>query len=320
MKLSELQKYMQSLQTLPDPTDPQQQSDLLRRLGLEMSDIYQELEMESAFVDTHRDVSNSYSYFKLHSHRFYELLYCRSGSVEYLIGTQRYRLQKDDIVLVSPGVSHCPILPEHLQEPYVRDVVWISPEFMQRLSRDFPTLFAQQSAGLPLLRTGNTKWERLGDLFNAGISISQSDTPEREMALVGNTVTLLSQLFQATLHLKNRQTRAEKPELLERVIAYVSQNMHEKLVLEEVAQHFFVSQSTICQVFRSKTGTSFHRFVTQMRLITAKERIAEGVPLETVSAQVGFSDYSTFYRAFKQEFGISPRQFRALLETQTAII
>ena len=33
--------------------------------------------------------------------------------------------------------------------------------------------------------------------------------------------------------------------------------------------------------------------------------------------RVGFSDYSSFYRAFKQEYGISPRQYRALQERTT---
>lgn len=57
-------------------------------------------------------------------------------------------------------------------------------------------------------------------------------------------------------------------------------------------------------------GTSFHRCLNQRQLIEAKASIAEGVLLESVGEQVVFSDYSTAYRAFKQEYGISPRQYR----------
>ena len=32
--------------------------------------------------------------------------------------------------------------------------------------------------------------------------------------------------------------------------------------------------------------------------------------MEAVAEQVGFSDYSSFFRAFKQEYGVSPRQYR----------
>ena len=59
-------------------------------------------------------------------------------------------------------------------------------------------------------------------------------------------------------------------------------------------------------------GVSFYRCVTQRRLIAAKALITEGNPLEQVAEMTGFGDYSAFYRAFKQEYGISPRQYRNL--------
>ena len=59
-------------------------------------------------------------------------------------------------------------------------------------------------------------------------------------------------------------------------------------------------------------GVSYYRFVTQRRLIAAKTLIQQGTALENVAEAVGFSDYSGFYRAFKQEYGISPTKFKAL--------
>ena len=55
-------------------------------------------------------------------------------------------------------------------------------------------------------------------------------------------------------------------------------------------------------------------------LVAAKLLIAQGQLLEDVSLQVGFSDYSTFYRAFRQEYGISPRQYRKLCENNEPTI
>ena len=66
------------------------------------------------------------------------------------------------------------------------------------------------------------------------------------------------------------------------------------------------------QTFRNRMGVSFHRCLTQRRLIAAKTLIAEGIAMEEIGRAVGFSDYSTFYRAFRQEYGISPRQYRGL--------
>ena len=57
---------------------------------------------------------------------------------------------------------------------------------------------------------------------------------------------------------------------------------------------------------------SFYRYVTQRRLIATKVLILNGEPLESIGEQVGFRDYSTFYRAFKQAFSVSPKEFRQL--------
>ena len=96
---------------------------------------YHPIEMESRYVDTMQVVSTSNEEMQLHSHPFYEILFCRSsGGVEYLVGAERYRLQKDDIVLIAPDVSHRPILPEHMAEAYVRDVLRVSPELMMELA------------------------------------------------------------------------------------------------------------------------------------------------------------------------------------------
>ena len=88
--------------------------------------------------------------------------------------------------------------------------------------------------------------------------------------------------------------------------------MDKKISLADVSQQFFVSQSTITQTFRNKMGVSFYRCVTQRRLIAAKRIIEKGLAMDRISEQVGFQDYSSFYRAFKQEYGISPRQYRML--------
>ena len=93
-------------------------------------------------------------------------------------------------------------------------------------------------------------------------------------------------------------------------MAYVEKHLSEKITLHDVSRRFYVSESTIVQSFRKKMGVSFYRCVTQQRLIAAKNLILEGISLEDVSHHVGFTDYSAFYRAFRQEYGISPRQFK----------
>ena len=313
MKISHLRKIMQNLPQDARPMDAAWRTAYIRRMGVEPGDIYQELEMESRFVDTHRDISDAAATVNLHSHKFYELLYCRSErSLEYLVGTQRYRLQKGDVLFVPPGVSHRPLLHSDMTEPYVRDVLWISEEFMHQLFCWYPDILEGAQAYGTLLRTDDAAQEQIGRLFDQGIREAEAHSDEWELAVIGNTLTLLSQLHRACVNRAVRPMKAEKPEMLDKVLRYIEENLSGKITLGDVAHHFFVSESTITQLFRKKMDVSFYHCVTQRRLIAAKELIDRNVKLEEVSQRVGFSDYSVFYRAFKKEYGISPVKYRKL--------
>lgn len=285
----------------------------LKEIGIDPSNFYQELEMSSRFVNTHRDVSYSNGTVSLHSHQYVEILYCRtSANVEYLIGSNRYRLQKGDIVFVPPGVSHRPILPEKLPVPYERDVLWISQEFMERFAEMFPDDTAELRDHTVPIRTAGTRWEFLGGLFRTGVLEEEGKRPGWDAAVIGNTLTILAHMKRAYIERSAGTMKAEKPELLDRVTAHIERHYASHITIDDLARKFYVSNSTISHLFKQKMGVSVYRYITQRRLIAAKTLIAEKVPMEEISQLVGFTDYSTFYRAFRQEFGISPRQFSQL--------
>lgn len=103
---------------------------------------------------------------------------------------------------------------------------------------------------------------------------------------------------------------AEVPDLFDRLNLFIEEHLAQDVTLERAAREFFVSKSTIDQLFRKKLGISFYRYLTQSRLIAAKERILEGEALGRICTDVGFADYSTFYRAFRREYGVAPSDFR----------
>lgn len=311
MKLSEVRRITAEMSRISPVDREDAMHRLLRSMGIDPGNLYQELEMESKYVDTHQDSSYSNSLLSLHSHSFFEILFCRNTcGAEYLVGSNRYRLQKGDIILVPPGMSHRPLLPESMTEPYIRDVLWLSPEFIRMLKATFPEEDLHQIHDIHLLRTAGTPWEFLGGKFRQGVQESEKCDIGWEAVVVANTIQLIVQLRRAVLNRTAEEMKAENPELLDRVMGYIEQHIAEKISLSEVSRHFFVSESTISQLFRKKMGVSFYRCVTQRRLISAKNLILQDVLLEDVAQKTGFSDYSTFYRAFKGEFGISPRQYR----------
>ena len=61
--------------------------------GFSIVNLYQELEMNSRYVNAHTDANYSGDVIQLHSHSFYEILYTRSGTIQYLLGNERYSLK-----------------------------------------------------------------------------------------------------------------------------------------------------------------------------------------------------------------------------------
>ena len=131
---------------------------------------------------------------------------------------------------------------------------------------------------------------------------------------LGNTMTILAHMRRAYIERSAGTMKAEKPELPDRIMDYIERNYARHITIDDLARRFYVSNSTISHLFKQKMGVSIYRYITQRRLIAAKTLIEKGTHLDAVAAQTGFADYSGFYRAFKQEYGISPRQYRNLQE------
>ena len=190
MKLSDIKKITKEFQGAITPERMQEAYEYMRKLGYDPGNLYQELEMDSDYVVTHCDTSYAGTPLSLHSHIFYELIFCRNlGRVEYLVGTDRYLLKQGDIVIVPPRISHRPILPPNMSEPYRRDVVWLSTAFFTLLNNIAPDDILQFDTQPLLLRTQGTKWETLGKYFQLGVEESEKKRAGWEIAVLGNTKT-----------------------------------------------------------------------------------------------------------------------------------
>lgn len=313
MKLTELMQQIQqasgselNMMALKEKCDAQ---------GINLENIYQELEMSSAYADSHRDISREAGLVRPHSHSFYELIYCTGcDNIQYIIGTERYRLQRGDVIWVPPGVSHCPLFPTDMKKPYERIVLWINAERMAELFRYWPELNLQQdlSRRHALLRTAGMAQEReLREAFQRGCRESEKRLPGWEVALYGNTNLLLTLLIRA-MEGREEQPLTEKTELLDELLTYVSIHLQEKITVSDTARNLHVSESTVTHLCSKRLGMSFYRYVTQQRLDRARRLMLEYGDLATVAEKSGFCDYTAFFRAFKQEYGLPPSEYRKI--------
>ena len=95
---------------------------------------------------------------EFHYHEFCKLLLLVSGRGGYVVDGQRYLLQPGDVVLVDSRSIHRPELESG--SPYERIIIYISPEFLQKMSTadcDLMGIFAQDTGHVLRLKESERK-------------------------------------------------------------------------------------------------------------------------------------------------------------------
>ncbi|WP_321003017.1 AraC family transcriptional regulator [Eisenbergiella porci] len=287
--------------------------------GLDSSEgnLYQQLPMFQQGAQINHDISYTADIVELHSHTFYEILFiCQGKNVQYLWNNNRYRLQKGDVMLIPPGVTHRPLFACELTEPYERYALWIEPDFFKSHAAQFPVLdYALEQCRLAdsgLLRSTSATYSGLYAGFNTLWLEQEGRRFGWEAAVALGAVHLMIHISRTFYYRNASVAQTESRSLFDDVFQYIDTHLCEKLTLEYVAGQFHVSTSTISHLFRRQLDVSFYHCVIQRRLINAKNKILQGMSLQDVWEACGFTDYSSFYRLFKKEYGISPREFRTL--------
>ena len=82
------------------------------------------------------------------------------------------------------------------------------------------------------------------------------------------------------------------------------------LSIDSIADRFYLSKYHMMRIFKSETGYSVHRYISEKRILLARNLIMSGMPSTTACLECGFKDYSSFSRAFKNQLGILPSEVK----------
>ena len=98
------------------------------------------------------------------------------------------------------------------------------------------------------------------------------------------------------------------------LIRYINQNAAQPLSLDQLEEVFGISKYVLLHEFKDYTGMSVYQYILTRRVILAQQLIQQGAKPNQACEQSGFSDYTSFYRAFKARTGKSPNQYSKTLQ------
>jgi AraC-like DNA-binding protein/quercetin dioxygenase-like cupin family protein len=250
--------------------------------------------------------------FSYHYHDFHKIVLCLEGQVTYIVEGKTYFLKPWDMLLVKAYDIHRPVISG--KGEYERIVIWIRPEYIESLGNeeDLNACFSEKKI-ISLLTLPEKTKERLTRAFRGIERESERDiigSSLLKVSYMNELLVYLNRLF-AGKDLEEEQSAIKYNSKTEEIMNYINSNLREDLSVESIASHFFLSRSYLMHRFKEETGYTILGYVSQKRLSGARKMMAEGESAAITAEKCGFKDYGAFLRAFKKEFGVTPKEYAA---------
>lgn len=242
-----------------------------------------------------------------HYHEFCKLVMLVSGKGFYTVEGQRYLLQPGDTVIVGSRSVHCPEIESGCL--YERIIIYISPEYLRMQSTpecDLLELFSGQRGHI--LRPGETGSRKLFAMAGELEKELSGGGYGREVLSTAALLRLLIQMAKYQRQEDMRNPRPVNPEnpRVQAMMRYMDENLAEDLDMDALADTFYVSKYHMMRQFRQETGLTVYAYLTQRRLLHARDLIEKGARATEACYRSGFRSYSSFTRSYGKIFGTTP--------------
>lgn len=226
-----------------------------------------------------------------HCHARFEMIAVLEGNVNVMIEGKRYCLKENQIIIIPPLCYHSITINKSGIYKRITGLFDLStiPSVLQ-------SEFAKKDTDINVFYSTNL--ERLKEACKKVNATFYAPLVK----------SLIIQIFYEALKTTNKQAETEikTDDFLQKVVSYIDQHLLEKILLDDIARHVLRSKSSFCHLFEEKMKISPKQYILQKKLALASKLISEGTPPTIASMQLGYDNYSNFYRIYLKHFGVSP--------------
>lgn len=243
-----------------------------------------------------------------HFHDGYEIYLFLEGDAVYSVEGNIYQLKHNDILFTNSRELHSPIFKSNAK--YTRALLIIKmrylSEFIGEQYNPFLGMEQRKAGELNKINASIVEKYGLDEKFGKINYYSRNNLPESCLMIKTYTAQIVAAISSILSITEKKFKRVSK---VQEVIQYINQNLNSNIRLDTLEDIFHLNKFHLSHLFKAQTGYTIGQYIAQKRILMAKDLLTQNIPISDVASTVGFSEYSNFYKTFKNITGVSPQKF-----------
>ena len=166
--------------------------------------------------------------------------------------------------------------------------------------RETPELAALIDAVMTEVKVISVPDSKIMNLFQNLMDAMESDLTEEELQLHVRAALIQFLLYFKQYHNREISSNVTISPIVQHAICYIDKNFTKKLTVNSIAEHLFVSPSTLAHKFSEELNIPIYQYISKKRLLSVHKLVESGETYAEAATKSGFSDYSCFYRIYKK--------------------
>lgn len=218
---------------------------------------------------------------------YYDLTILLEGKMTYIIDGKSYSIKKNDAVFIKPGMTRKRL---YNSTP----VKFISFNFL--INPDIELPFDSAISGC------------VNSMVGKLLALYPATQKTRAFHSYEKITNILNCILFELIDTNNFKSNNEH---IVKIFKYISENIDKKISLDSISKEMHLSREYISRIFKEETGKTITNYITEQKMILAKEMIStHDMSLTSVANHLGYENYHYFSRVFKKYFKVTPIVFK----------
>lgn len=249
---------------------------------------------------------------KIKSNKYYKVLCIFSGNCNVKLNDKSQGCGTDNIILISPNNEID--IESKSNQPLITYELSITIELLNKLSDEEVDLVRSFNT-VPFecaVIDANTETNMLiKNILRKLVYLKEENNEFADNLYIKSMLSIVLVLvLRSCIYTEPKQKiRKNKPFLVDDIFTYINNHITEEISLDHLEKEFYVSKFHISREFKKATGLTLHRYIVKTKLDLCKKLIEEGNAIVDIARICGIGSYNNLFRAFKKEFGITPKEY-----------